>query len=180
MSRQRNAAILTRLASELRQHGSWCGETHVQKAVYIMQELFDVSLDFEFTLYKHGPFSFDLRDELTALRGDEYFRLEPMPLTYGPKLTVTDRAEYIQEKFQKTLGSHEKFIQFIGDTVNGRGVEELEGLATALYVTRNLESDNESERAEELHRLKPHISEDQAREYVTEIDQIISQSRELT
>ncbi len=180
MDRLRNAAILTRLVSEMREQGSWCGETHIQKAVYLMQELLDVPLDFEYTLYKHGPFSFDLRDELTALRGDEYFKLEAMPIPYGPKLQVKERADYIQKKFPRTLGRNEQFIDFIAETAADRGVDELEGLATALYVTRNLGTDHESERAEELHRLKPHISEDRAQVFVDEIDDIIVQAEKLT
>lgn len=180
MNRQRNAAILTRLASEMRTRGSWCGETHIQKAVYLMQESFDVSLDFDFILYKHGPFSFDLRDELTALRGDEYFRLVAMQMPYGPQLEPTERAEYIQDKFRKTLGNHEECIEFIADKVGDRGVDELEGLATALYITRNPGVIHEDERAEELHRIKPHIPEDLAKAYVDEIDQIISQAEELS
>lgn len=179
MTRQRNAAILTRLSSELRQHGSWCGETHVQKAVYIMQELFDVPLDFEFILYKHGPFSFELRDELTALRGDEYFELEIAPAYYGPKLLPTERAIYIQERFQKTLRKHENIIKFIATTVSNKGVEELEGLATALYVTKNSSDNSDFDRAEELHHLKPHILEDRADLFVKEIDKVILQAKQV-
>ena len=112
MTRQRNAAILTRLASELKQHGSWCGETHLQKAVYLMQELFEVSPDFEFILFKHGPFSFELRDELTALRGDGYFRLEAMPMPYGPKLQVDNRSPVqppdIKDQVEECFGIAEK------------------------------------------------------------------------
>jgi len=42
MDRLPKAAILTRLARELRASGSWCGETHMQKAVYLLQDLLDV------------------------------------------------------------------------------------------------------------------------------------------
>jgi uncharacterized protein YwgA len=60
MDRLRRAAILTRLIEQLRNGGSWCGETHVQKATFFLQELLNVPLSLDFILYKHGPFSFDL------------------------------------------------------------------------------------------------------------------------
>ena len=70
MNRLPQAAIVTRLTGRLRDQGSWCGETHLQKAMYFLQELMEVPTGFEFILYMHGPFSFDLRAELTSLRAD--------------------------------------------------------------------------------------------------------------
>ena len=52
-------------------------ETHVQKAMYLMQELLEVPTEYSFILYKHGPFSFDLSDELTSFRGDYLLELAP-------------------------------------------------------------------------------------------------------
>ena len=70
MERIKNITILLQLIESLRKNGSWCGETHIQKAIYSLQQLKGVPLNFNFVLYKHGPFSFDLRDELTAMRAD--------------------------------------------------------------------------------------------------------------
>ena len=59
---KRNVMVLT-LARKIRNRGSWCGETHLQKAVYLLQDLAGVETGLEFVLYKHGPFSFGLRDQ---------------------------------------------------------------------------------------------------------------------
>ncbi|MCL6557372.1 MAG: hypothetical protein K6U74_00970, partial [Firmicutes bacterium] len=59
-------ALLLSLVKAMESQGSWCGETHIQKCSYFLQAMLGVPLGFEFILYKHGPFSFDLRDELTA------------------------------------------------------------------------------------------------------------------
>jgi len=75
--------------------GSWAGETHIQKAAYFLQELFGVPLGFRFMLYWYGPFPFDLRDELTGLRGDGLLCLRPQQ-PYGTRYEPTDRAEYVQ------------------------------------------------------------------------------------
>ena len=48
MNRMAKAALLMQLLNEMRQRGSWCGETHVQKSVYLLQELFGVPLEFQF------------------------------------------------------------------------------------------------------------------------------------
>ena len=39
MDRLRNAALLTRLIEGLCSKGDWCGETHVQKTAFFVQEL---------------------------------------------------------------------------------------------------------------------------------------------
>jgi len=70
MNRLKRDVVILSLIENLKKKGSWCGETHIQKATYFLQELFDFPLGFEFILYKHGPFSFDLSDKLTAMRAD--------------------------------------------------------------------------------------------------------------
>ena len=95
MDRMRTAALLTRLMEELRNKESWCGETHVQKVAFFAQELTGIPMNFEFILYKHGPFSFDLRDELTALRADGLLKLETQ-WPYGPRISPTQQGEYIK------------------------------------------------------------------------------------
>jgi len=59
--------VLLDLIDRLNRGGSWCGETHIQKSVYFLQELLGVPLDFNTIFYKHGPYSFDLADELVSL-----------------------------------------------------------------------------------------------------------------
>ncbi len=170
MKRLQKAAVLTKLIGELRRHGSWAGETHVQKASYLLQEVTGVPLGYEFVLYHYGPFSFDLRDELTALRADRLIDLEPQR-EYGPKLAATGQAERLHEDFGRTLGRYGPAIAFVARKLGGKGVYQLEKLATALYVTKELgETASVEERAEELHRLKPHVSPEEAQAAIEEID----------
>ena len=173
MNRLKKAAVLTKLMDNLRERGNWCGETHVQKTTYLLQELFDAPLGFGFVLYWYGPFSFDLRDELTALRADEIIALEPQMPPYGPKIKPTDQAKYIQGLFPKTLEKYSAPIGFLSDRLGQRNVIELERLATALYATRKLGPDaSREERIEELIRLKPHVARPDAGEAVYEIDRM--------
>jgi hypothetical protein len=46
-------AVLIGLARRLEEHGSWSGETHVQKAAYLVSELLAVA--FDFILYSTAP-----------------------------------------------------------------------------------------------------------------------------
>jgi hypothetical protein len=52
-------ALAVELAKQLRAEGSWCGETHLQKATFIIQDMTKANLGYKFVLYKHGPYSFE-------------------------------------------------------------------------------------------------------------------------
>lgn len=178
MRRLRKAAVLTRLIQRLGDNESWCGETHIQKATYFLQSLTGVPLEFDFILYKHGPFSFDLRDELTALRADGLLTLESRR-PYGARMTVTKQSDYIQGLHPKTLSKYENQVDFVAKKIGQKGVVELERLATALYVTKNFEDLTVDEKAEKLTSLKPHILLDNARNAVQEVNRLDAEADSL-
>lgn len=174
MKRMQKVAILLSLLDEMDKNGSWCGETHIQKAAHHLQEAENADLGFDFILYKHGPFSFDLRDELTSIRADGLIDLKVNPIPYGPSLIVTKYGKEIIERFPKTLGENRRSIdqtaQFIGD----RCVAELERLGTALFITKEEGKKSVHDRAEIIHELKPHVSVDEATEALNQIDQVLN------
>ncbi|MHC1729697.1 MAG: hypothetical protein AB9866_27455 [Syntrophobacteraceae bacterium] len=170
MDKYQQAAVLFELVDSLRKHESWCGETHVQKAAYFLKELYGVPLSVNFILYKHGPFSFELRDSLTELRADGLLVLQPQP-PYGPRLNVTQLGRSIKDRFPKTLKRYRVFIEQVAETFGGKGVSQLECLATALYVTRTLDqAKSVKNRAIELKEIKPHIPLSDAQTAIQEID----------
>jgi hypothetical protein len=178
MNRLQKAAVLTELADQLHRQGSWCGETHLQKATYILQDLLCVPLEFCFMLYKHGPFSFDLRDELTALRADGLLEIRPQPYPYGPSLLPTVSSAQLRGRYLVTLGRYRQAVGFVARTFGGRGVSELERLATAWYVTREVQgAATVEDRARRLHELKPHVAFIEAKEAVAEVGRIEGDAR---
>ena len=162
-------ALLLKTADGLRTQGSWCGETHLQKATYLLQELLEVPTGFGFILYKHGPFSFDLREELASMRADDFLRIVPSP-PYGPSLKLTKTGKDLLGRYPKTVALYQEKISFVCQRLGSKGVGELERLATALYVAREDPSSSPQERIKELLRLKPHISETDASVAVETVD----------
>lgn len=179
MDRLKRAALITRLLENLHEKGSWCGETHAQKAVFFAQELTKIPLEFEFILYKHGPFSFDLRDELTSLRADGLIRLVPR-LPYGPTIMPTELAKKLQNNYRRTLGLYEDKIAYVAGKLGAKGVADLERLATALYITEpEGVGEPPEKRAAKLSGIKPHISNDQALEAIREVDQMLDEVHKI-
>src|SRR5262249_17472717 len=106
-------ALIARLARTMRENDSWTGETHIQKAPYLLQVLTDVPFDFDFILYKHGPFSFELRDELGDMQADRYLQREPQDPPYGPRFDVTDRGRQLEDRFAKTMARHGSKVDWV-------------------------------------------------------------------
>lgn len=175
MNRMMRSALLTKLVQRLREEGSWGGETHVQKVTYFLQELMGVPLNFDFILYKHAPYSFDLQDEIAALRGVGLLTFE-MHYQYSPHLQPTDLCAYIQGLFPKTLARYDSRITLVAETFGDKGVVQLELLGTALFVTLNY-GQSVPCRAAKMTCLKPHISPPQARKAIADVDRIIADSR---
>lgn len=170
-------AILVGLARRLHDRGSWSGETHMQKTAYLASELLQIPFDFEFILYKHGPFSFELREELDDMRVDGLLERVPQGPRYGPRLLVSPRGVEFEERFQRTMQRYSQALDWIAEKVRDRGVLELERLATALWVTRQLDRPaSVDERARELVALKPHVSLEAAISNVEEIDELLEQA----
>ncbi|MDD3927653.1 MAG: hypothetical protein PHT33_13435, partial [bacterium] len=136
-------AVIADLIRRLYDYGSWCGETHIQKTMCFLQELLDVPTGFEFILYKHGPFSFDLRDELSAMHAYQMVEFAPQPLPYGPRWHVTESGDGLQGNFPVTLGKYETQLRFVVAKLGDKRVGELEKLATALYVTKRYSKEND-------------------------------------
>ena len=176
MGRLKRAALLTRLMERLRERGSWCGETHVQKAAFLVQELMELPLELEFVLYRYGPYSFDLRDELTGLRADGLVRLDPQG-PWGPRCVPTEHSAYIQGLYSHTLARHEDRLTFVADALGDKGVAALERLATAFYALGRSETGgNVEQKVAWMTRRKPHIPVDLATTAFEEARHLVQQS----
>ena len=59
-------AVVAQLVKVIRMNQGWAGETHIQKTLFFLQELLQVPTGYDFVLYKHGPYDFDLHDDLVV------------------------------------------------------------------------------------------------------------------
>ena len=167
-----NRAVLCSLVSKLRAKESWTGRTHIQKAAYLLRHLANVPLSYDFRLYKHGPYSFELRDEIGFLRGGKVLSAsahEP----YGLRFAVCDP---IRTGAEETYKNH---IEFVAQALGSKKVVELEALSTALMVTLETGSSDPETRIKRLLELKPHLRESLAEKAVGELDELMLGAKHL-
>jgi uncharacterized protein YwgA len=168
--------LLFELIDELTDYGSWCGETHIQKATYFLEAMMGIPLGFPYVLYKHGPFSFDLSDELASMRADALLEWEIKPEPYGNALKTTDVSAGLKARVPRTLARYRPAISFVAKKFGTRGVKDLEKISTALYVTNEAPGWGCEARALRITELKSHITFDEAKEAVSFVDEMFREA----
>lgn len=175
MNRLESASVLLSLTEHLRKMRSWTGETHVQKAAYVLTRVLGVPLDYEFILYKHGPFSFDLRDALSAMRAEGFLAWEVRPFPYGPSLKEGELGPALKSQFLAAAERYKNQIEFVARKIGSKDVKALERFATAIYVTLDLNAPL-VQRAAKINELKPHVSIPEAEQAVREADEFLKEA----
>ena len=179
MERLKRSAIVLSLIEHLREEGNWCGETHIQKTTYFLQELLEVPLGFKFILYKHGPYSFDLSDELMAMRADMLIQLKSQQ-PYGPSIVPGPTSEQLKKLYPKTLKRHEKEVRFIANQLAKYGVADLERIATVFFVAKESDISDPHEIATQINRIKSHISKEEALKALETESKLKTNARDLS
>lgn len=181
MEKNSKRALIISLVDRLRQVGSWCGETHIQKSCYALQTLFGVPFGFNFILYKHGPFSFDMQEQISEPRADDLLKIVPTNFNYGSSYASTDSAKKIVSIRENVVEEYSTQIQFIADKLGKKKVSELEKLATAIFVTEEMDTGCSAEvRAKKLTEYKKHVPFDEALIAVKEQDSLRAQMSPTT
>jgi uncharacterized protein YwgA len=168
MNDLQRSAIVATLVKECRARHSFCGETMVQKSVFVLQKLLRVPLDFDFQLYIYGPFSFELQQHLSSMMADDMIAVRS--LEYGSTFEAGEQVAYLEKHSAATIAQHHDAVAFVLDRLAGRGVKQLERLATALYFTVTTDDTTVDGRSAKIREVKPHIGDGEARQAVEEVD----------
>ena len=171
-------AFVCRMAQELRNKGSWCGETHLQKAAYIAKAVCGIGL-YDFDLYLHGPYSFDFKTDLLRMQADGFLRPRFVANHYGPTLEVDEEAaENLMSECAN--GNCDSAIGFVAEWFGDKGVSDLEKLATAHFVSEKNRDKSNDEMAVILSKIKPHIDHQAALAAIDEVVRKEDEWREIS
>jgi len=165
----RGHEIVKSVINDLIKNGSWCGKTHIIKTLYLLKATKQIDIPFDFLLYKHGPYSFDVEDALAVMKS--YGAIEGDDLNtgpYGEMLKLGENADYPQ-KFLKLTDEEHKVISAICKLIDKKDVKALERLATTAWII-DQEGEKDPEKiSNRVHELKPHIPKDTVKESYDEI-----------
>ena len=177
MNRIIKAVLISELLTRMIARDSWAGETHLQKCMFFLQRMRGVPTDYSFLLYRYGPFSFGLRDDLVQLQGDGLVELSPRPYPYGPTLTASEASQRFRKLCSKTLEKYDDDLNFVADHFGSMTASELEKFATAYYFHLRELSSSDEDIAKKVNAVKPHISVSEGVKATQEIRGIAAMTR---
>ena len=157
MDRVKKAALISEMLSRMINKGSWGGETHLQKCIFFLQEMRNVPTGYTFQLYKYGPYSFDMHDEIVRLRGIGMLFLYSRKPQYGVALKVSELGQSLRTHFPKTLKKYSDDINFVTDNFGDLSASELGKLATAYYFILQDQGNSDEEVSIKINNVKSHI-----------------------
>jgi hypothetical protein len=138
------------------------------------------TLGYPFILYKRGPYSFELSEDLSAMGAFRFIEDEIAHPAYGPRLKPkSDVAKMLRKDFGELTENLKGAMDYVVDKLAGYGVVTLERLATALYFTKQKRIEDEQERATKIHKVKPHIPQARALEAVRAVEEILAEWKQV-
>ena len=158
-------ALVAKLVDEMKKKGQWAGETHIQKTLYFLKSMTKVPCMYDFVLYKHGPYSFDLHDDLGKMRAHLVLDIEARR-PYGPSFSLGQVGEKSIKRVEEAIDKHVSQIDFVVEHLGSMDVRTLERYATALYVKNEKEDSDPESLGKAITERKPHISEEDAQRAV--------------
>ena len=172
----RKAALFSELLDRILVNNSWAGPVHLQKSMFFLQEMREVPLGYEFVLYRYGPYSFELQDEIEYIRGSGIlkWRFHDSP-KYATGLDTTEASRDIRDKLPKLMEKYEKDLAFVSENIGPMMSKQLERVSTSFYYrVKGVEGDKEV--AREVLKVKPHIDYPDAVEAAQKVRQFAKQS----
>jgi hypothetical protein len=172
MDNRKHAVILAMIES-LASHGCRTGKVHVIKGLGLGSLAGFLDIPFEFFLYKHGPYSTDIEQNLEEMVSYDGIRIEPAFDGWGVILKPSENAAFIKKQAALPPAQMEG-IQRGSRFLKGKNATQLERLATAMWIRKRLGIEESDDVAAKLHELKPHVTVQDAREADREIVAFLS------
>ncbi len=142
--------LILYVVKKLNEVGSWAGNTHIQKIIYLVQSACNLKL-YDFVLYRYGPYSFDLREDVDFLAISNYLERDVDEFGYHYRLS-SSLDPTIPSEIQEKV---DKIVKVFGKAPTTL----LELITTVDYVARKSSKKSDREIIEIVRKIKPHFSE---------------------
>jgi uncharacterized protein YwgA len=164
-------AALTGDMASAANHG-WLGRTHLQKAVFFLQEHLGVPFGYTFTIYQYGPYSSTLDSDLLDLLNLNVLR---MSVHSGyPDYGLGENTEAFLTYFNRDPMAREYERQFtkVAQVLASKKARELELLTTISFLQRLGWAGDKL--IAQVRRLKPHFSEADVKSGIDELGRVLA------
>ena len=154
-------ALVTGLVREMRQRSIPATESHIQRYMFLLQELQGTPTGHKFIFYKHAPYSFDLNDDLGRMRANLILDIELLP-GHGANFTLGRWSERCIDEHENLVEPLRSHVDLLARHLGGETLQSLERVSTALHVMTKNPSGSRSSWTRAITGLTPQVSPDDA------------------
>lgn len=169
-------ALIVFLTEKVRNFRQQFGKTALEKLIYLLQEIFDVPIGYQYSLYFHGPFSSGLLDDLDYLDYLGGVKVITEHLSNGYDILPSDKADLIKEKAQDFLVRYQTKIEELLKIFGSLRVKDLELCSTIVFVDRDLKGSGrsiaKSDFVKEIKGIKPHFSNEEIEKKINDLENL--------
>jgi uncharacterized protein YwgA len=148
--------IIAELASKLEGVSPQFGKTVLQKLVFILQEVYKVPCDYEYTLYNYGPYSNELAGDLSFFASLDGVKVE-WNQGLGYKILPAPKTDHFRQKVRAFLDKYKNSIDEVINKFGRMSARELELCSTIIYVF-NQSLTGKDDLIFRVKEIKPHFS----------------------
>lgn len=135
--------LIAELAYRLNKLSIRFGKTALQKFVYLLQELFNIKVGYDFSLYTYGPFSSELLGDLDYVASLDGVNVNFLPDIHGYQIVPGTANESIRSNAQEFLSQSEIGINRVIEDFGNYSAKDLELRSTIIFVNRDLKNSSQ-------------------------------------
>lgn len=158
--------LISYLAKKLEQIKAQFGKTAVMKYLYILQEVFNVQLGYEFSLYTYGPYCSDVLSDLDYTEAIDGVKIYSVGSgTGGYCIKPSHKTDEYIKKSKDFLSENIEHINNVIELFGDMSARDLELRTTIIYLYKNYLKNkweiDSNEIATDVRELKPYFSIEQ-------------------
>jgi uncharacterized protein YwgA len=167
-------AVIARITKE----DPGLGRTKLMKYLYILQTVKSVPLGYKFHLYVYGPYDGKVLEDLRIAEAWGAVREELTPSSYGHSYRIVPGAQSgkLIESVKEFVGKHQKAIRWVVANFSPFSDDRLELLSTIIWADKEARRTGkrrtEAELVKIVHKIKPRLPKDTAKELVEHLKRL--------
>lgn len=146
------------------------GKTAMMKYLFLLQNVYNVPLDYDFEIYTYGPYSSEVMEDIDDAAWKNIITVKTELYSSG-HVGYCINTKCKKEKESEFVASFKESIKDLLEQFGDRNAKELELSSTIVYLYMNARMNgwNSDEQAisEDVHEIKPHFQKDKIKqEYI--------------
>lgn len=129
-------AVIAELSERLAGLSPQFGKTALQKMVFLLQEIYAVNCDYEYSLYTYGPYCVEVLNDLDLAQSLSAVEVACVQ-EHGVEIRPGSSSSQVREKAQDFLCANEQAFDGLVQRFGRFSAKELELRSTIVYVDRD-------------------------------------------